>query len=69
MPKNNIRKCDDCGVGLDGECYVDGSLLLCTPCAENPDRDARGGHDCHHEGMDGLPTCLVCRERLTTKED
>lgn len=37
MPKNNIRTCDDCGCGLDGECYVDGALLLCTPCAENLD--------------------------------
>jgi hypothetical protein len=31
-------------------------------------RDVRGGHDCRHEGMTGLSTCLVCRERLTTKE-
>lgn len=34
---NDKRKCDDCAVTLHGECYVDGALLLCTPCAENLD--------------------------------
>ena len=29
------------------------------------DRDVRGGHDCRHDGMTGLPVCLICQERLS----
>ena len=36
---NDKRKCDKCAVTLHGECYVDGALLLCGPCAENLDSE------------------------------
>ena len=36
MPKTN-KTCDDCGVKLQGACFVDGSSLLCGDCAENLD--------------------------------
>ena len=47
MPKNNARKCDHCAVALDGQCYVDGPLLLCADCAENLDteREINAGLD------------------------
>lgn len=37
MPNDNSRKCDECGIKLQGACFVDGSLLLCADCAENLD--------------------------------
>lgn len=39
MPNDNIRKCDECGIKLNGECIVDGALLLCYDCAENLDNE------------------------------
>lgn len=45
MPKNNARKCDHCAVALDGQCYVDGSLLLCADCAENLDMEREFGEE------------------------
>ena len=44
MPNDNSRKCDECGIKLNGECIVDGALLLCYDCAEHLDyeREADG---------------------------
>lgn len=41
---NNTRKCDECKVTLNGECIVDGALLLCYECAEfiNDEREFDG---------------------------
>ena len=37
MTNDNSRKCDECSIKLNGECIVDGALLLCYDCAENLD--------------------------------
>lgn len=39
MTNDNSRKCDECGIKLNGECIVDGPLLLCYDCAENLDNE------------------------------
>ena len=39
----NKRQCDGCKVELDGQCYVDGALLLCADCAENLEMEREFG--------------------------
>jgi hypothetical protein len=47
------KTCDDCGVKLHGECYVDGALLMCGPCAENLDNEREFDDEFEGEDMDG----------------
>lgn len=52
MPNDNSRKCDECGIKLNGECIVDGPLLLCYDCAENLDMEREFNDGIDYEETD-----------------
>ena len=52
MP-NETRKCDECSIKLNGECIVDGPLLLCYDCAENLEYDREADEALDRDETDG----------------
>lgn len=52
MTKTN-KTCDDCGVKLQGACFVDGSSLLCADCAENLDYEREMDEALDRDETDG----------------